>query len=187
MIVWSLAVLTATITVIGFFLVVPVLLWGLFHFFLKLRDGGARFGDAFAGFSRYGAALIGMIGLFLMLFLISLLVQLPQLIGDLTETPWLATAGSVLTLVFALVINPRLSFAPFLLVDHGTRPVESIREAWRMTAKVKWKLVGLVFVNMAIMAAGFLALVIGVILAVMIVSLIFVSAYRQLGGAPAAA
>ena len=52
----------AAMTVVGIFLVVPVLTWGGTLFVLHMYDGGAEFGDLFAGFSRYGTALVGMLG-----------------------------------------------------------------------------------------------------------------------------
>src|SRR5688500_9952519 len=64
-IVWLLATIAGVASIIGILLVVPVLYWGGYAFFLKMHDGGARMGDLFSGFSRYGQALIGMAGYFI--------------------------------------------------------------------------------------------------------------------------
>src|SRR5215468_11290338 len=61
-IVWLLALLAGIVSIIGVLFVMPILYWGGYVFFLKMHDGGARIGDLFSGFSRYGQALLGMLG-----------------------------------------------------------------------------------------------------------------------------
>ncbi len=182
LIVWTLATLVAALTVIGIFLVVPVLAWGMFLFFLKMRDGGAQFGDAFSGFSRYGAAL----GPILVFSFVSILIGLPGQIltqvGSIQQRWMLYAVGLVLSLVVAFLVNPRLSFAPFLIVERGLGGVEALRSSWGLTDRVKWKLIGLVLLSGVVVTAGLLAFIVGVIPASVMAYLMIVSAYRQVVG-----
>src|SRR5438067_8082209 len=61
MIVGFIVYFVSAITVIGILAVLPVLGWGFTKLFLNAYDEKAEFGDLFAGFSRYGEALVSMI------------------------------------------------------------------------------------------------------------------------------
>lgn len=110
-VVWTLAAVVSAMTGIGLLLAVPVLFWGIVYFFLRMHDGTAAFGDAFAEFSRYGRALGTMLALFLLLFLISLVGQSVQITGDVTGTTWLTLVGALVNLAFAFRVTARLNFS----------------------------------------------------------------------------
>jgi hypothetical protein len=174
----------AVLSVIGVVLVLPVLGWGATYFGLRMHDRHAEFGDLFAGFSRYGEALVGMLVLGVLMFLISLLGNSVQFLGTLTGSSELENLGILVSWAFALLVTARLYFAYFLVVE-GVAPMEALSRSWRATAASRWKVAGLVLLGIPIVLAGMLALVVGVIPATAMVYLMWVSAYRQTLGAGA--
>jgi hypothetical protein len=179
------ASLLAVLSVIGVLLVLPVLAWGATYFALRMHDRRAEFGDLFAGFSRYGEALVGMVVLFVLLFLVSLIGNSVQILGAVSGSSGLENAGVLVSWVFALFVTSRLTFAYFLVVE-GVYPVEAVSRSWSLTQVSRWKVAGLVLLSIVIELAGLLALVVGLIPALAIVYLMWVSAYRQTVGAGAA-
>lgn len=133
----------AAITIIGLFLVVPVLAWGSVLYFLNLHDRRESLGDLFAGFSRYGEALVAMLVTVLGVAAVSLVGQAVSMVGELTDSTPLVLVGALVNLGWALFIVPRFYFAYFYVVDRGESPVEAITGAWERTAAVKWKVAGL--------------------------------------------
>lgn len=187
LVVWGVATLLAALTGIGLVLAVPVLFWGFTCFTLRLYDGGAAFGDAFAGFSRYGKALGTMLAIFVTLMLVSLLGQSVEIAGRLAGSEWLARVGTAVNLAFAFVVGPRLNFSYLLAVDRDVPALEAVRRSWDETGRVKWKIVAFMLLSVLFMALGALVLLVGVIPAGVMVTLMWVSAYRQMFGGPAAA
>jgi hypothetical protein len=182
----ALAMILAVVTGIGILLLVPVIAWGATYFGLRMHDGRAEFGDLFAGFSRYGTALVGMLGCIVLVTLIGIVGQSVQLAGQFTGDDTLMAVGVVINLAFSILVTPRLTFAYFFVVE-GEAPVEAITRSWNVTGPAKWKLVVLVILGPLIIFAGLLALVVGVFPAIAVVYLMWVSAYRQTVGTSASA
>ncbi len=180
----------AAATIIGILLLIPVLYWGGFVFFLRMHDGGAKLGDLFSGFSQYGRVLAGMLGYFLVSLLLSMPGGLVAQIGARSSPPDMAWSalGNLLGLGVALFVTSRLSFAPFLMIDRGLGLGEALSLAWSQTSSVSWKIAGLMVLTFAVIIAGFIALIVGMIPASVMAYLLWASAYRQIfGGAPQAA
>ncbi len=169
-------------TVIGILVLFPVLLWGATLFALRMHDGGAEFGDIFAGFSDYVTALLGMLAVLLVLVMVGLAGQSIQTAGDATDNTILLLIGLPINLVVSLYVSPRLTFAYLYVVDQQMPPMEALGQAWRDTAPVRWKVVAMMLLGLLILAAGLAAFLVGVVPAVVIVTLMWVSAYRQLVG-----
>jgi len=184
-----LSMLVATVTIIGLFLVVPILFWGAFAFVLRMHDGGARLGDLFSGFQQYGRVLGGMIGFYLLTLVISVVSQAPLMVAQATNAGAPALiAGWVINLGVTLLITPRLYMAIFLMIDRGLGLGEGLRLAWDRTSGLMWKLAGLMLIAIPILLVGAAALLIGMIPAAVVSYLMWPSAYRQIfGGAPQAA
>ncbi len=189
-IVFLLASIAVSITIIGAFLAFPVLMWGGFAFFLKMHDGGAALRDIFSGFSRYGQALAGSLGWWLLSFVVGLVAQVPVFVAA-SQAP-----GSAIALIGAyaiylgviFLVTPRITMALVLMVDRGIGLGEALRIAWQATAPLMWKMAGLQLATVGVMLAGALALVVGMIPAMVVGYLMWISAYRQIfGGAPRAA
>lgn len=180
-----LAMLAATLTVIGLFVLVPVLMWGFFAFYLRMYDGGAELGDVFSGFSRYGQALAGMFGWWGVTFLIALVGQAPLLIAQAVGSGLGIAAGYLIYIAVNFLVTPRITFAAFLMVDRGIKLGDAISTSWERTGPLMWKLAGLMLLMIAVLFGGAIALLIGIIPASVIGYLMWTSAYRQIfGGAP---
>ena len=103
-----------------------------------MHDGGARMGDLFSGFSRYGQALVAMIGYFIAVFLIGLPGQILTQIGARPPARlWLLGLGYAISLGIAIFVTSRLNFAPFLIVDRNLGIGEALSVAWSRTAALK--------------------------------------------------
>lgn len=174
----------ATITVLGLFLVVPVLFWGFTRFVLKTIDGGAEVSDLFAGFNEYGKALGPMLVLFIGYLLLNLVNQAFSAGAQLIGGP-VGIVMSIFGIVFGFLfmyLVARLMFAPYLIVDRDLGAVEALSQSWRSTASQQVNVILLLIVTTLISVVGVLLLLVGVIPAVMVASSAVASAYRQLTG-----
>jgi hypothetical protein len=180
---WLLALLAGVVSILGILLVVPVLYWGGYAFVLKMRDGDARVGDLFSGFSRYAQALVGMIGFFIVNGLTGLPAQIAVQLGvSPPERWWLVAVGYVALLATMLFVQSRLNFAPFLMVDSGYGLLDALRRSWSGTAEIKGPIALLMVLMFVATIAGMVALVVGVIPASVFAFLMWASAYRQIFG-----
>jgi hypothetical protein len=183
-IVWLLATVASAITIVGIFLLVPVIGWGATAFGLRMYDRTARFGDLWSGFSRYGHAL----GAMLVYLGASMLAGIPsQILGVLaaaSENTLLQVAAMLVHWVVLLWVSARMAFAPLFMVDQELTGGAALRESWQHTRAVQWKLIGLMFVMGAVFLAGVLVVGVGVIQAAVVAYLMNVSAYRQVVGGP---
>lgn len=175
------------LTVIGLFLIVPVLAWGGIRLVLNAYDGKAEFGDLWSGFSDYGSALVAMLVIFLLQALISGLGQALSTIGEIAGVPALSFIGGIANLAWVFLVSARLVFAWFYAVDQGMGPVESMQASWDATSTQKANCAALFILSLIIPFLGLLALILGVIPASMISYLMQVSAYRQMVGRRSAA
>ena len=103
-IVFQLTVLGSALTLIGLFVLVPVLAWGAVHALLRMHDGGGRFADLFSGFECYGSALVASVAWYLCNLVISLVGNLPQLVGDIAGIPWLSAGGAIFYLAWTALV-----------------------------------------------------------------------------------
>lgn len=172
------------VTLIGIFLAVPVLGWGFALFALHMHDGRARFGDLFDGFRRYGETLGPMLVLGVLTTLIGMLGQSVQFLGTVTEEPLVAGVGGLVNVAWAILVTPRVNLAFLYAVDRRLPALEALSTAWERTSPVKWKIGGLMLLSFPIAFLGFLALLVGIIPAMVINGLLWVSAYRQMEGGP---
>ncbi len=177
----------ATVTILGIFLLLPVLGYGFVRFGLRMHDGGAEFKDLFAGFEEYGKTLVAMLVAGIIVSLIGMLGQSVQLIGDVADIEILSLLGGLIYLAWSLIVLPRFYFAYLYVVDQDVAPVEAVQQSWERTAPVMWKLVALAVLSYVILLAGLIAFVIGLIPATVVSYLMWVSAYRQLEGGPSSA
>jgi uncharacterized membrane protein len=174
----------SAITVIGYFLLLPVFGWGMTRFLLNMVDGRADFGDLFSGFSQYGRVLGRTLLVTLCIVLLALLADSVAIAGQLMESPVVQAIGSVLYLVFASTVMVRLYFAWFFLVDRDLSAMEALSASWNATRGKNLQLIGLALLSGLIAVAGLLALLIGVFFTMMMAYVSYASAYRQLVGPP---
>jgi len=176
----------AAVTVIGYFLVVPVIAYGGIKFLLNLLDGKAEFNDLFSGFSNYGTVLGRMLLLTLITLLIGLVSESVMLVGMYSNSEAIRLIGSLIYLVSAVFVILPLSFSYFFVVDQDMTAAAALSASWRVTRGKLGKLVGLTLLGLLISWVGLLALVIGVVFTMTVAYGMFASAYRQMAGpAPA--
>jgi len=185
-IVYVLAFAASVVTGVGILFALPVLGWGLVRFGLNMYDGGARLADLFSGFSRYGRALTAMLGYMAGITVVSLAGQSVQILGQFIENDPVYFVGTVLYAIVSLLVLPRLTFAALLIVDQDMGGFDALRRSWEATRPCKWQVIGLYVVSVLVVIAGMLVLIVGMIPAMVVSGMMWVSGYRQLFGRPAA-
>lgn len=88
--------------------------------------------------------------------------------------------GFVLLIVPGIILSLGLAFVPYLVVERGLGPIESMKESWRITKGHKWELALLFLALLGINLLGVLALVVGVFVSVPITLIALAHAYRTL-------
>ncbi len=172
----------ATVTIVGIFLVIPVLAWGGTRFILNVLDGRGEMADLFSGFSDYGRVLGTMVVLMILIILLYFAGQSIQFLGQLTGSGALETLGALVNLVWTFGVMARLAFVWYYAVDQEMAPVDAIQTSWNATSDQKLTCALIAILSAIIPMIGVLALIVGVIPAVMLVYLLQASAYRQLAG-----
>lgn len=99
--------------------------------------------------------------------------------------------GFVLLIVPGIIATLFFMFATFIVIDRGSGPIDAMKESMRIGSGYRWPLLGLIVLLSLIIMAGAIALLVGLLVAMPVVALAFVHAYRVLsakaGLAPAAA
>lgn len=170
------------ITIVGIFLVLPVVGYGMVRLYLNIADGGGEVGDVFDGFRNYGSALGSMLLLFLVYLAISLPGSVLGFIGGYTDTVALVFVGQIYGFVVAFLVTMRLYFAPFFIVDQQMGAIDAVKAAWDATRDQKLMVILFSIVAGIIGAAGIIALVIGMFFTIPLSYTIYACAYRQLVG-----
>jgi uncharacterized membrane protein len=91
-------------------------------------------------------------------------------------------AGLILLIVPGIILALMFMFAPFIVIERGLGPIDSMNESSRITRGHKWPLLGLLALLVLINLLGVLALVVGLLVSIPVSTLAFVHAYRVLGG-----
>ena len=86
--------------------------------------------------------------------------------------------GLVLFIVPGILFACKLAFTPYLVVDKKMEVIEAVKESWRMTRGYAWKifLIGLLGIPIGIL--GLLCLGVGIIIAIMWISIAFAVFYH---------
>jgi len=170
----------SAVTLVGLFLIVPVLLWGSLRLLLNVLDRRGEVADLFSGFSDYGRALGAMVVLVFLYLLIGVAGQSVAILGRMSGSSLLTFLGTLVNLVWSFAVMPRLVFANYYVVDQGLSPADGLRTSWEKTRDQKATCAVLAVLTLLIPVLGFLCLVVGVIPGWMISSLLHAAAYRQL-------
>lgn len=91
--------------------------------------------------------------------------------------------GYVLFIVPGIIATVTFMFATYFVVDKGLGPIEALKASARITKGNRLRLLAFVGAGMLISLLGMLALVVGLFVAVPVVSLAGVQAYRRLSAA----
>lgn len=180
------AVLSA-ITIIGYFVIVPVLAWGMLKLMFNVYDGGGEPKDVFSGFQRFGQALAGMLIIALASFALAIPGSILQGIGAQAEAPALMMLGSLLVFALSFGVGLRWYFAAFYVVDHGLPGIEALKASWAATQGRFFKILLFALASVLVTMGGYILCLVGVFPAMAVVYFAWVSAFRQMAGGPSSA
>lgn len=92
----------------------------------------------------------------------------------------LVLLGLVLLIVPGIILGLALSFVTLLIIERNLGPIAAIKESARITKGKRWKLLLLGLANFGILILGIIALGVGLLVAIPVVWLSSVHAYRVL-------
>jgi hypothetical protein len=168
----------AGITFIGYFIITPVIMYGMFKSWLNmLEPNKADFQDLFAGFNNFGSALLPMYGYSLVMGGIPFV---PMIVAAILENQPLIIISMLLMAVHYLVVWPRIGYACFFIVDKNMGSMDAVRASWDATRGQYWPSLGLMLLSALVSMVGILALLIGVLASAQVSYLMFAAAYRQM-------
>lgn len=176
----------SALTIIGYFLVLPPLMWGLAKYGFEMIDSKekASFNTIWSGFSCYGKALGRILLVGILLYLISLPGSIISIIANVNESTSLAFVGIFVSLLWTIGVMVRFYFAPLLAVDADMPATAAISRSLTITKGLWIKMVLLLLISMVVAFVGILALGVGVIWSGPMAYLLYFSAYRQIVGRP---
>ena len=173
----------SAITVIGYFMAVPVFAFGLIKFFLNMQDQRqAQLNDLFVGFSNYWTVLGRMLLVSLIYIVSALLSESLVFVGQFMKSPLLTFVGYLIYLAFFALVLARWYFTFFFVVDRDMPAMDALSASWRVTQGKSLKMVGLALLAGLIAGCGVLALCVGVLFTIPMSYLMYASAYRQVVG-----
>jgi len=79
--------------------------------------------------------------------------------------------GLILLIVPGIIFACKLAFTPYLVVDRKMEVIEAVKESWRMTGGHAWKVFLIFLLAIPIGIAGLICFGVGIIVAIMWVSL----------------
>jgi uncharacterized membrane protein len=89
---------------------------------------------------------------------------------------------SSLSAVFVVYLTARLALYYYLVIDRRAGAIESLRQTWELCRDRSGIIVLVLFLNMAIVLAGFLALCVGLVFALPLANLLFPVTYVAITG-----
>jgi uncharacterized membrane protein len=177
-------VVLSFITIVGYFVLVPVFVWGTLKFLLNMLDGGPSFDDLFAGFKNYLTVLGRTLLLTVISLVLAILSESLMFVGQYMESLPITIVGWFVYLAFAIGVLPRLFFGFFLVVDRDMGALDALAGSWNMTRGKVLKLVGLAVLSSLVGMAGAFACGIGMVWTMTMSWVMYASAYRQMIGPP---
>lgn len=173
-------IVASVVTVIGYFLLIPVFMWGFVLLLINMIDGRAELADIFGGFLVYGKALGRMLLLGLLFLVIGLICNAPAYVGMAIDSQALTVTGQIVGVILNVIISMRLYFAAFLVVDRDLPAVEALGKSWDTTKGKGLKIFLMVLMCFPILILGMLLFLVGILPATAIAYGMFASAYRQM-------
>lgn len=87
--------------------------------------------------------------------------------------------GLVLLIVPGIIAALSFMFAPYLVIDKGLGPVSALKESARITKGNRLRVLALMGAVALVSLLGLLALIVGLLVAIPVTSLAYISAYRR--------
>lgn len=91
--------------------------------------------------------------------------------------------GSILFIIPGLMALAAFTFAPYFVIDRGMAPIEALKASARITKGNRLRILGLVAAVGLVSLLGFVALIVGLLVALPITVIAYVHAYRRLSAA----
>ena len=88
--------------------------------------------------------------------------------------------GLILLIVPGIIVGIMFGFACYLVIERGLGPIEALKESMRITKGHRWDLFVLALACVGIMIIGFICLLVGMLVAMPVIMLSTVHAYRTL-------
>jgi uncharacterized membrane protein len=88
----------------------------------------------------------------------------------------------VLLIVPGILAMIFFMFASIIVIDKDLGPIEAMKASMAIGRGYRWSLLGLIALTTLIMIVGVLALLVGMLVAIPVVALAFIHAYRVLSG-----
>lgn len=88
--------------------------------------------------------------------------------------------GIILLIIPGFYFLYRTMFYSYFLVDKKMGPIEAIKASWNATKGNVWNIIGFQFLTFGVVILGFLALIVGLLVAIPVVSVATVYVYRKL-------
>jgi hypothetical protein len=179
----GLMMILSAITVIGYFLAVPVFAWGMIKFFLNMQDQrNPNLNDLFAGFSNYWTALGRTLLVTVAYIGLALLSESLVFVGQYLKSTPLTVVGYVIYVLFFGLVLSRFYFALFFVVDRDMPAMAAMSASWRTTQGKALKMVALALVAGLVAMSGVIGLLVGVLFTLPMSYVMYASAYRQVAG-----
>jgi uncharacterized membrane protein len=141
--------------VYGFLVLAPVS-YGCSWVFLKaVRDEAFRVTDMFFAFQQIGQVILANI-------LVAVIVVL----------------GMVMLVVPGIIFACKLAFVPYLVMDEKMSATDAVKKSWEMTKGYSWTIFRMGVVSFFVIILGVICLVVGIIPAIIWISLAFAGIYH---------
>ena len=92
----------------------------------------------------------------------------------------IVVAGLILLIVPGIMWSLRFMFVPYLVIDRKLGVFAAMKESTRITLGHKWQLLGLIGMLALLNIAGFLALIVGLVVTIPVTMIAVAHAYRTL-------
>ena len=149
------AVLSVIAVAYGLLIMGPVNYGMNFAYLKAARGDKLEIKDMFAAFQNYWNAVLA--GLLVMIIIV---------------------IGLILIIVPGIIFACKLAFTPYLVVDRKMEVIEAVKESWRMTNGHAWKVFLIGLLGIPISIAGAICLGVGIIIAIMWITLAIASLYH---------
>lgn len=110
----------------------------------------------------------------------SMLPRIFNYLGSQILLMLIILGGFLLFIIPGLIFSIKYMFTPYLVIDKGMGPIEALKASGKLTDGIKWDLVGFMAAIIILMYSGILALVVGLLITVQVMTVAYVVLYNML-------
>lgn len=108
--------------------------------------------------------------------------RLPTFLGTTILYTIICFVGFMLFLIPGMIWMTKFYLAPYYAIDKGLNPIESLKASSQATMGVKWDVLAFYILTQIVIMLGFLAIGIGLLVTIPLVSVATAGLYRTLSG-----